>query len=327
MQTKLLIDLIVRQTTVLIAQLTTAAGQRSPLAHLADEVFLNLSQELEDQGVSRKVVADMFGLALRGYQRRVQRLRESMTEGGRSLWQAIHDHLSQSGPTTRHQLYLRFQEDDPEAIGAVIQDLVQSGLATRDGTGPGSVIAVTPMEARRRAAQAGKQETVAGLVWLDLCRHPGTSAKDVAQRLNLDDELIESALAALGGEGQLIAKEDGLLEATPLVIPVGSEVGWETAVFDHFQAMVRAIVSKLRIGKDSSTQENTVGGSTLSFEISPTHPLAQEVRETLARFRHQTDELWDRVEKHNALVPIAEEEMQRVIVYFGQYVEESEQES
>jgi hypothetical protein len=82
---KLLTDSIIRQTTVLIAQLATTAGIRAPLAHLADEVFLTLSEELEGQGVSRKVVADMFGMALRSYQRRVQRLRESATVAGKTL--------------------------------------------------------------------------------------------------------------------------------------------------------------------------------------------------------------------------------------------------
>jgi len=48
-----LIDAIVQQTTVLIAQLSTAAGLRSPLAHVADQVFLSLAQEIERQGVSR----------------------------------------------------------------------------------------------------------------------------------------------------------------------------------------------------------------------------------------------------------------------------------
>ena len=36
MNTKLLVDSIVRQTTVLIAQLCTAAGVRAPLAQIAD---------------------------------------------------------------------------------------------------------------------------------------------------------------------------------------------------------------------------------------------------------------------------------------------------
>jgi hypothetical protein len=79
MDAKLLIDAIVRQTTVLIAQLSTSAGIRAPLAHVADQVFLDLASEIEAQGVARKVAADMFGLALRSYQKKVQRLTESAT--------------------------------------------------------------------------------------------------------------------------------------------------------------------------------------------------------------------------------------------------------
>ncbi len=79
MQTRLLVDAIVRQTTVLIGQLCTAAGFRAPLAQVADQVFLGLARELEAQGVGRKVAADMFGLALRSYQKKIQRLSESAT--------------------------------------------------------------------------------------------------------------------------------------------------------------------------------------------------------------------------------------------------------
>ena len=76
MNPQLLIDPIVRQTMVLIAQLSTVDGVRSPLSHVADEVFVNLVRELESQGVGKKVIADMFGLALRSYRQKVQRLRE-----------------------------------------------------------------------------------------------------------------------------------------------------------------------------------------------------------------------------------------------------------
>jgi hypothetical protein len=44
MNLKLLIDGIVRQTTVLVAQLSTSAGVRAPLAHIANEVFRNGNQ-------------------------------------------------------------------------------------------------------------------------------------------------------------------------------------------------------------------------------------------------------------------------------------------
>ena len=83
MDLKLLIDGIVRQTTVLIAQLSTSAGVRAPLAHVADQVFLELAREIEALGVGRRVAADMFGMALRSYQKKMQRLTESASEPGR----------------------------------------------------------------------------------------------------------------------------------------------------------------------------------------------------------------------------------------------------
>ena len=45
MNSKLLVDAIVRQTTVLIAQLCTAAGVRAPLAHLAQDGVISLRFE------------------------------------------------------------------------------------------------------------------------------------------------------------------------------------------------------------------------------------------------------------------------------------------
>jgi hypothetical protein len=61
MNTAVLIDAIVRLTTVLIAGLATASGQRTPLSRVADQVFADLVRELSDQGLGQKVIADMFG--------------------------------------------------------------------------------------------------------------------------------------------------------------------------------------------------------------------------------------------------------------------------
>lgn len=74
MNTQILIDNIVRQATVLIAKLAASGSVRAPLAHIANQVFLELANELSAQGISRKVSADMFGMALRSYRRRVQRI-------------------------------------------------------------------------------------------------------------------------------------------------------------------------------------------------------------------------------------------------------------
>src|SRR6185436_6436566 len=116
MNVQLLIDSVVRQTTILIAQLATAGGARAPLAHVANQVFLELARELDEQGVSRKVGADMFGLALRTYQRKIQRLAESNTDRGRSLWEAVFTYLDEQKIATRQNVFARFHRDDDQLV-------------------------------------------------------------------------------------------------------------------------------------------------------------------------------------------------------------------
>jgi predicted acetyltransferase len=128
---QLLIDEIVRQTTVLIAQLSTAAGLRAPLSHLADQVFVELARELDAQGVRRKVVADMFGMALRSYQMKVRRLSDN-DKAGPSLWQQLYAELS-AGSATRVELERRHKSHSPKQIAATLHDMVQSGLAYSAG--------------------------------------------------------------------------------------------------------------------------------------------------------------------------------------------------
>src|ERR1044071_1292506 len=156
MDAKLLIDAIVRQTTVLIAQLSTAAGIRAPLAHVADQVFLDLAAEIEAQGVGRKVVADMFGLALRSYQKKVQRLTESATVRERTLWEAVLDFLSREGSATRERIFERFRRDSEHDVAAVLVDLVAQGLVYSTGKGKTAVYGASSETDRGRVVQHGR---------------------------------------------------------------------------------------------------------------------------------------------------------------------------
>jgi hypothetical protein len=322
---KLLTDSIIRQTTVLLAQLSATAGIRAPLAHLADEVFLTLSEELEGQGVSRKVVADMFGMALRSYQRRVQRLRESATVPGKTLWENIIEQLQREGRATRRALLDKFPNDDPEAIGAILNDLTQSGLVSRTGNGASTLFTVTRDDERKLLAREGKLETAAALVWLELCRHRGAVPQELATRLGLEEEMVTLALTSLLDQGRISRDPSGQLSATAMVVPVGAEAGWEAAVFDHFQAVATALTTKLRRGKTRSSTADTTGGATLTFEICAEHPLASRVLGLLQRTRSELNELWSEVESHNELSPIPDEKLQRVTFYFGQVVKETEE--
>jgi hypothetical protein len=317
LDTQLLVDSIMRQATVLIAQLSSAAGVRAPLAHLADEVFLNLSRELERQGVSRKVVADMFGLALRGYQRRVQRLRESGTDRGTTLWRALLKYLEEHGPLTRRKLFERFRGDDPLAVGAVLNDLASNGLVYRTGSGNDTVYGVTRDEDRIALARMSSLETSAALVWLALCRDATRTVAELTSQLSLPPAQVEAAIAYLEDQGR-VRRVDGQLIVDAMVVPVGATQGWEAAVFDHFQAVCVAIASKVRGGRTRADTADTTGGATLAFEIHAAHPQRDEVLALLARVRAQVNELWERVEANNAAHPVPDAERRRVTFYLGQ---------
>lgn len=131
MDTNLLIDAVVRQTTILLAQLATASGTRASVANVANQVFLDLVTELKGQGVGNKVIADMFGMVLRSYHKKVRRLSESATDKGRSLWEAVYSFMHEHETATQGQLMERFRYDDNETVRGVMRDLVASGLVFR----------------------------------------------------------------------------------------------------------------------------------------------------------------------------------------------------
>ena len=321
MNTKLLIDAIVRQTTVLIAQLSTAAGIRAPLAHIADQVFLELAREIEAQGVSRKVAADMFGLAIRTYQKKVQRLTESATIRDRSLWEAVLEHLQEHGTTSRRKLLEHFNRDDPIVVGSVLNDLVSSGILYKTGSGEGVVFGVTnePDLAQTRREQS--REALAPIVWVVVYRSGGIQREALQRQLSVDPEALDDALVTLEAQGQVERLGEGeraTYRASTFLVPVGAEHGWEAAVFDHFQAVARAIANKITRGRPHAARDDTVGGATLTFDLSPNHPYREPVLGLLKQVRAEANELWDKVQDYNADHPIPEDARTEVSFYFGQ---------
>jgi hypothetical protein len=171
---RLLIDGIMRHTTVLIAQLATTAGVRAPLARVADQVFFDLAREIEAQGVGRKVVADMFGLALRSYQKKMHRLAASETDATQTLWQSVLATL-QRGPQTRARLLERYRHDGEREVGAVLADLVSSGLVYISGNGANTSWSGAEANIRNVTA-AADLEAFANVAWLRVFRKEVTEA-------------------------------------------------------------------------------------------------------------------------------------------------------
>ncbi len=321
MNTKLLVDSIVRQTTVLIAQLCTAAGVRAPLAQIADQVFLGLSREIETQGVGRKVAADMFGLALRSYQKKVQRLTESETQRDKTLWEAVMDYVREQGSVPRRRIFERFQNDDDDAVAAIINDLVSSGVAYSTGRGERALLGLTSAVDQERMASEDLGATLPAMVWLIVYREGPIDAAGIAARLGPHAKQVAPMLEELEREGRVQRDPvSGRYRAETMTVAVGDRAGWEAAVLDHFQGVAKAIAAKVRLTPGSELRD-LIGGATLSFDVYPGHPLEQEVYALLGGIRAQVNEVWARLATHNREHPIADADKIKVTFYLGQNVE------
>jgi hypothetical protein len=326
-QTQLLIDSIVRQTTVLIAQLATSGGVRAPLAHVAGQVFVELARELEAQGVSRKVSADMFGVALRTYQRKTQRLRESVTVRGRSLWEAVLEFLQSEEVVTRGRVLSRFRHDDQVLVRGVLRDLTEGGFVFATGSGDTAFRAARPEELDK-LRDAGEPGALDALLWGIIYREGPIDRAGLTEGGRVSGEALDGALARLLAQGRIEASEhEGATRyaSRQLYIPLDASSGWEAAVYDHFHALVRTICSKLARGPSASEQDRA-GGSTYSFTVWPGHPHHDEVLATLERFRAEQSALRAKVDAYNAHSGVPERH-RTLVTYAGQHLlEEGETE-
>lgn len=319
MTVEFLIQAIVHQTTVLIAQLATLGGGRAPLAQVANQVFLDLVRELERQGVSRKVSADMFGLGLRTYRRKIQRLSESSTDRGRSLWEVVLEYVKSREKTTRGELLMRFSLDDEAQVRAVLHDLCESQLVLASEEGPNVSYRAASEEELLDLRKNGGAEGQDDLLVAVMYREGPLSLVEIAARAQVDVSRIESAIWGLveSGRIQQVAGPGGdRFEARALVVPLGSAVGWEAAVLDHYKAVVRTILIRLS-QQQASSLEDSAGGSTYTIDIWPGHPMEEEVRGSLKQVRSNLSGLRQRVADYNESQD-RPEHYSRVVFYTGQ---------
>jgi hypothetical protein len=325
MNVELLIHAIVRQTTILIAQLATSHGLRAPLAQIANQVFVDLVRELERQGVSRKVSADMFGMGLRTYRRTIQRLSESSTERGRSLWEIVLEYVRDNTLVNRQQVLSRFANDDEAQVKAVLRDLCESQLIFSSGSGVRTAYrAATAEEAALLQSSRGNEGADELLVALMYREPPLTLVEIAALAQTEDTESVEASLVRLSASGRVdvVEGEPPRYQARALVIPLGASAGWESAVFDHFKALVGTVLCRLRENRPT-TLEDRIGGSTYTIAVWDGHPLAEEVYGTLGRIRRLLGDLRSRVEQVNENSEVPSDHA-RVVIYAGQCVIQEE---
>lgn len=319
MHVHLLIDSIVRQTTVLIAQLATSGGARAPLANIANQVFLELAEELESQGVSRKVSADMFGMALRTYLRKIQRAKESSTDHGRSLWEAVLTFVTEQNVVSRAEIAERFYRDDEVVLRGVLHDLTESGLVFASGSGHHALYRAASSEDLGRRVQTDPTG-VDELLWAVIYRDGPLERDALVKRYNIDPTVIDLALERLVTSSRIVREDSdksGQYRAPEFFIPRDAEVGWEGALYDHFHAVVKNLCRWLREFDEGVA--HTAHASTYTLDVWHGHPLEEEARGLIERYRGEVSALRARIEEYNAAHSVPESHAQ-VVFYAGQCV-------
>jgi chromosome segregation and condensation protein ScpB len=282
---------------------------------------LDLVTELEGQGLSRKIVADMFGLALRSYQQKVDRLTESASEGGVTLWQAVYDHLRGVEVAARAQVLRRFARDDEASVKSILRDLVETGLVYQRGRGESCTYRIAP---ESDLAQGDHDtEGLSALCWVFVYRDGPIREGELARRLKVTREALRPIVAQLQRDGRIDEEADGAAPSWSTrrcSIPLGDEAGWEAALVDHHQAVVSAVCNKLRNGATRALPPDRIGGSTYSFDVWPGHPYEAQAYALLSETRQRLSALWDRVSTHNQGAERPERGVAKVTFYCGQSV-------
>jgi hypothetical protein len=323
MNSKLLIDSVIRQTTVLIAHLATSAGLRAPLSHIANSVFLELSDELSAQGVSRKVAADMFGMALRTYQAKIQRLSARQDDERESVWKAVFEFVQERQVVSRADVLREFYDEDEEIVRGILWDLVESGLVFQKGRGSATVYRVASEDDLEVVAGRDAQEAAVPMIWLNVYLHGPVTKEDLAQLVSVDADMVDHVLEMLQMDGRIQQDDAGAqttFSSEVCVVPMDEPAGWEASFFDHFNAVVTAACIKLRNARLRTLPDEVVGGSTYSFQIWDGHPYAERVAGLLGQMRSSLSELRAEVDDHNTSHESPDDEPTRVTFYFGQSV-------
>lgn len=313
---------------VLVAELATSGGLRAPLSHVAGQAFLELARELENQGVGKKVTADMFGMALRTYQRRTQRLSQSRTDRGRSLWEATLEFIEQNGVVRRDDILKRFRHDDEPSLRGVLRDLTDSGLVFSSGTGNNLSFRAATKDEVSTLRRGGDSLGLEAFVWSSIYREPDIGLEALSERTSLSAAELAPVVESLVASGKVEQSGSGdgqRLRSSQLVLGFDDPTGWESSVLDHFTALVQTVIRKLSLDQRAKRHDE-VGGSTYHFELWRGHPFESEVLGELGRFRERMSALRQKLDDYNKAQPKKGSKL-RVVAYYGQStVEEDDDE-
>jgi hypothetical protein len=296
MDLRVVIGAVLDQSATLVAHLATRGGQRAILSNVSSRMFLGMTRALQESGISRRVQADMFGMDLRAFRRKLRRVEASATDGHVSLWRAMllefrQREASQRAPMSLDDLTRRFHRDGEDAVRAVLADMVESGIVARKGTRSDARYLFTSMNETPTEKQ--RESFAAALIF----RQGPLGRDELGARLDFVDDALDALIDTLVSEGRIQQNADGAYEAPNFVVELGQEQLWASALVDHFTAVTKTIITRLQKQGTSTWPQ---GGSTYKIDLWEGHPYESECLDFLEEFRTRYSALRQKTEAWNA---------------------------
>jgi len=159
------------------------------------------------------------------------------------------------------------------------------------------------------------------MLWVMIHQQGSATKQSLASVVVLPEQELEAALQRLVKCGRiLLIEQDGQkrYRCDHCVIPYGDSVGWEAAVFDHYQAVLTAIANKVQRGASRALPDESIGGSTYHFDLYRGHPLEKRVLGFLKTIRQQASALREDLNQHDQTQENTNQKGYRIVFYAGQ---------
>src|SRR5690606_13555115 len=113
------------------------------------------------------------------------------------------------------------------------------------GAGDSTLYGITSDAERQRLTRHSDALALSTMALGEIYRNPGVTVDELAATLSVPPQVLDAALQLLSGDGRIaLDATSGALRASTFQVPPNAVAGWESAVFDHFQAVSQAIANK-----------------------------------------------------------------------------------
>lgn len=322
MSEKVLFRALVSQSARLIARVITLTNARPNLAHLHEDFFYELSKHLQTYGVPRRVAADMFGLAMRSYLRRIRKYSNDLDyrEHQLSLWQIVYETISEKPGIQRQSLLDSFSFSQYDSVCSVLRHLCEVGLVVENKTNGHKCY-----NACRNNLTKISVDEVAQYIWAMVFMHgettyPYSSLLREAGPL-FGEDLVSSALNVLVEDGYIVQVDENGPSYSTVKNNLEQPFGWLVAVTIHIDSIFEAIVTKLSLLHEESQHQIDVRGGTWTFRLHHNHPFKKRIESLFDSYEKQIKELFVLVRTHNdSIATQHDDEEFQIDFYMGQGV-------